>query len=590
MMGVLESFTTTDLPSTSKPIAGPSSEYTPLLSDEESRNVFDKQSQDEPNADAQDGVQTVEAITLVWSKTSLRLTYVFILLIIAINAIQTQVTQNLMAYVVSDFSAHSLIPVIGIVSGIMSGVLKLPIAKLLDLWGRAEGFAFMTLIGTTGLLLMAVCRNVETYAVALVFHAVGFGGMSYILQVVISDISSLANRALAVSLASTPYLITTFAGPRIAQVAYRNLGFRGTFALFAVLTPLLAVPFCSMLFVNQVKAKRIGVLAKDPIRRNWRASLLHYAKEFDVNGVFFLSAGLVLFLLPFSITGYGSNSWTSPSIICMMILGLVLLAIFGVWERFFATLPFIPYRLLLDRTVIGACLLCASRFIAYYCYDGYYTSYLQVVNGLSISEAGYINNIFSVVGVLIALVVSALIRVTGRFKWIAWIAVPLELVGGATMAYFRQPYQPVIYVVMAQVFIALAGGAIVMCEQMALMAVVEHKQVAAVLALLSLFASVGGALGSAVSGAIWTNTLPGALLERLPDYAKGNATAIYEDLALQLSYPRGSEVRDAIIGAYGVAQMRMCIAATFVLMWGFVWVGLWKDVRVNQKQNRGNVL
>ncbi|PVH80947.1 MFS general substrate transporter [Cadophora sp. DSE1049] len=578
------------MPSTSTSVAGTSSEYTPLLSDEESRNAFDKQSQDEPNPDAQEGVQTVEAITLVWSETSLRLTYVFILLIFAINSIQNQITQNLMAYVVSDFSAHSLIPVIGIVSGIMSGVLKLPIAKLLDLWGRAEGFAFMTLIGTTGLLLMAVCRNVETYAVAQVFHAVGFGGMGYVLHVVITDISSLANRALAVSLASTPYLITTFAGPRIAQVAYNNLGFRGTFTLFAVLTPLLATPFCSMLFINQMKAKRIGVLAKDPIRRSWRASFLHYAKEFDAYGVFFLCAGLVLFLLPFSITGYGSNSWTSPSIICMIVLGLILLAVFGVWERFFASKPFIPYRLLLDRTVIGGCLLCASRFIAYYCYDGYYTSYLQVVNGLSISEAGYINNIFSVVGTLIALVVGALIRITGRFKWIAWIAVPLELVGGATMAYFRQPYQPVVYVVMAQIFIATAGGAIVMCEQMAVMAVVEHKQVAAILALLSLFASVGGALGSAVSGAIWTNTLPGALLERLPDYAKGNATAIYEDLALQLSYPRGSEVRDAIIGAYGVAQMRMCIAATFVLMWGFVWVGLWRDVRVDQKQNRGNVL
>ncbi|KAK0122376.1 hypothetical protein ONS95_010617 [Cadophora gregata] len=414
--------------------------------------------------------------------------------------------------------------------------------------------------------------------------------MSYVLQVVITDISSLSNRALAVALASTPYLITTFAGPGIAEVTYNNLGFRGTFALFAVLTPLLATPFCSMLFMNQMKAKRIGVLAKDPIRRSWRASLLHYTKEFDVHGILFLSAGLVLFLLPFSITGYGSNNWTSPSIIWMIVLGLVLLIVFGIWERFYASQPFIPYRLLLDRTVIGGCLLCSSRFIAFFCYDGYYTSYLQVVNGLSISEAGYINNIFSVVGTIMCLVVGALIRVTGRFKWIAWIAVPLELVGGITLAYFRQPYQPIAYVVMAQVFIATAGGAIVICEQMAVMAVVEHKHVAAVLALLTLFASVGGALGSAVSGAIWTNTLPGALLERLPDYAKGNATAIYEDLALQLSYPRGSEVRDAIIGAYSVAQMRMCIAATFVLMWGFVWVGLWRDVRVDTKQNRGNVL
>jgi len=75
-MGVLAPFTTANMPSTSKPMAGTTSEYTPLLSDEESRNVFDKHSQDEPNPDAQDGVQTVEAITLVWSKTSLRLTYV----------------------------------------------------------------------------------------------------------------------------------------------------------------------------------------------------------------------------------------------------------------------------------------------------------------------------------------------------------------------------------------------------------------------------------------------------------------------------------------------------------------------------------
>lgn len=114
--------------------------------------------------------------------------------------------------------------------------------------------------------------------------------MGYVLHVVITDISSLANRALAVSLASTPYLITTFAGPSIAQVAYNNLGFRGTFTLFAVLTPLLAAPFCSMLFINQIKAKRIGVLSKDPIRRSWRASFLHYAKEFDGMTVFIVRA------------------------------------------------------------------------------------------------------------------------------------------------------------------------------------------------------------------------------------------------------------------------------------------------------------
>ncbi|KAL2066675.1 hypothetical protein VTL71DRAFT_2747 [Oculimacula yallundae] len=579
-MGIQKPLTVSSLPPPKDGTASTSSEYTPLLGDEESGDVSDKLGRDGPSTETREVEQIVDGVIPIRSKASLRLTYIFILLIVAMNAIQTQITSNLMAYVVSDFSAHSLIPVIGIVSGIMSGVLKLPIAKLLDIWGRAEGFAFMTLIGTIGLLLMAVCKNVETYAVAQVFHAIGFGGMDYVLQVVLADISSLANRALAMSLASTPYLITTFAGPKIAEIAFNSFGFRGTFTLFAVLTPLVAAPFYCILIVNKIKVKQIGALAG----RNWKESFVHHAREFDAMGIFLLSAGLILFLLPFSITGYKSNSWTSPSIITMITLGLLLLLVYVIYSRFYASQPFIPYALLLNRTVLGGCLLCSSRFIAYYCYDGYYTSYLQVVNGLSISEAGYINNIFSIIGTLIGLFVAYLIRITGRFKWIAWIAVPLELVGGITMAYFRRPYQPIIYVVLAQVFIATAGGAIVICEQMAVMAVVSHENLPSTLALLSLFASVGGALGSAISGAIWTNTLPGKLVEFLPDYAKGDAERIYEDLALQLSFKRGSEVRDAIVAAYGVAQVRMCIAATGVLAWGFVYVGMWRDVRVDGKR------
>ncbi|KAK2624213.1 hypothetical protein QTJ16_006163 [Diplocarpon rosae] len=588
-MGALEPLLPSTLTSATAPMTV--GEHTPLLGDEESINTLDKHDQDETNPEAQEGVQTVEAITLVWSRTSLRLTYVFILLIYTLNSIQTQVTGNLMAYVVSGFSAHSLIPVIGIVSGIINGVLRLPVAKLLDLWGRAEGFAFMTVIATTGLLLMAVCRNVETYAAAQVFYAVGFGGMGFTMNVVIADISSLKNRALAVSLTTSPYIITTIIGPRLAQSIYQTVGFRWAFGIFAVLTPAFAAPIFSMLFVNQLRAKKVGVLFSGSPSRTWKEAVLHYAEEFDAFGVIFLVSGLSFLLLPFSITGYADNTWTSPTIIFMILLGFVLLVTFGFWECFYAPKPFIPYHLLLDRTVIGACMLCSTRFVAYFCWDGYYTSYLQVVNGLSISEAGYIGNIFTLGSCSVALVVGYLIRATGRFKWIAWIAVPIELAGGASMIYFRQPYQHIAYVVGCQVLIAVAGGAIVMCEQMAVMAVVEHAQIAAILAMLGLFAYIGGAVGSSVSGAIWTNTLPGALLERLPDYAQENATAIYEDLALQLTYPRGSEVRDAIVGAYGVAQMRMCVAGTVVLLFGFVWVSLWKDVRIKEvKQSRGTVL
>jgi hypothetical protein len=69
------------------------------------------------------------------------------------NSLQQQVTGNLTAYVTSAFFMHSLVSTIAIVSNLVGGALKLPIAKLLDMWGRAEGFALMLAFTVIGALL-----------------------------------------------------------------------------------------------------------------------------------------------------------------------------------------------------------------------------------------------------------------------------------------------------------------------------------------------------------------------------------------------------------------------------------------------------
>lgn len=80
------------------------------------------------------------------------------------NTLQWQIMSNLMPYVVSEFSSHSLIPTIGIVASVMSGVFKLPVARMIDSWGRPQGLAAMIFLATTGLILMALSSNVKTYA------------------------------------------------------------------------------------------------------------------------------------------------------------------------------------------------------------------------------------------------------------------------------------------------------------------------------------------------------------------------------------------------------------------------------------------
>lgn len=122
------------------------------------------------------------------------------------------------------------------------------------------------------------------------------------------------------------------------------------------------------------------------------------------------------------------------------------------------------------------------------------------------------------------------------------------------------------------------------------MSVVTHEQIAATLALLGMFSYIGGAIGSAISGAIWTNTFPNSLAKNLPESAQGNLTDIYGSLDAQLSFERGDPVRNAIIMSYGEAQRYMCIAGTASVALGLIWVSMIRNIDVSKnKQVRGVV-
>lgn len=94
--------------------------------------------------------------------------YYSIWLLYFVNAMQSSILYNLIPYVTSDFSSHSLLNVIYIVASAISAAVYIPLAKVLDVWGRAEGFLIMTIFATLGLVLMAVCHNLPTFCAAYV--------------------------------------------------------------------------------------------------------------------------------------------------------------------------------------------------------------------------------------------------------------------------------------------------------------------------------------------------------------------------------------------------------------------------------------
>lgn len=365
---------------------------------------------------------------------------------------------------------------------------------------------------------------------------------------------------------SPPYVMTAWiGGPLATRFLASPGGYRWGFGTFAIIQPIVCTPLLLLFWWNYRKAKKQGLMQRVKTNRTTYQSIMHYLIEFDAVGVFLLSGGLALFLLPFNIYSYQALGWRSPMIICMIVFGLVLLAGFGLYEKSLSPKCFLPFHLLVDRTVVGACCLAAILFVSYFIWNAFFTSFLQVVQGLSITHAGYIESIYSVGACLWSLVIGFAIRYFGRFEWAAlYFGVPLNILVVGLLIDFHQPEYSIGFIVMCQIFLAFAGGACVIAEQMAVMAAVSHEYIAAVLAVEGMSSSIGDAIGQTIASAIWTGVFRQKLDRFLPADVDDNAL-IYESLDKQLSYPVGSAIRTAIVKAYGEAQKLMTIAATAVI-------------------------
>lgn len=375
-----------------------------------------------------------------------------------VHAMQQQMNSNLQPYVTSSFARHGLTAMTGIVSNLVSGVSQVPFAKILNIFGRMEGYLLAHALCCVGLVLMAVCTNVETFAAAQVFWAVGSGAIGYIHTVLMSDTTSLRNRMIIYTLNSTAYIGTSFAGPAVAQLFLERSTWRWAFGAFAIIFPCFGLALSAVLWWNLRKARAHGHALESPVSgRSWKQSVVYYWLEFDIMGMLLLVAGFSLLLLPFSLVSYSPHGWRTPYILAMIILGSLLIAAFGFWEKRFASVPLIPWHNLRDRTIIGSCGVAGVLFLSFACWDSYFSSYLQVVHQRSVSQAGFIQNIYNIASCTWGPFVGLLIRQTKHYKWVATSFIPIACLATGLLIYFRHPDTPIRYIIMCQILKACSA-------------------------------------------------------------------------------------------------------------------------------------
>jgi hypothetical protein len=245
----------------------------------------------------------------------------------------------------------------------------------------------------------------------------------------------------------------------------------------------------------------------------------------------------------------------------------------------------LSFHLLGQKTVLAGCVLAFWYFstffllsilfggsltsyylpVAFYLsVQPYLYSYLQVVQDYDVATAGRVTQTFSFTSTIAAFGVSLLIKYTRQYRIYVTFGCIVYMFGLALMLLARDEGSSHALILGTQIIVGFGGGLLNVPVQLGVQASASHQEVAAATAMFLTSMEMGGAIGAAVSGAVWSTSIPRKLLRYLPDETKGAAEEIFGKLTTARSYPMGSPTRIAINRAYQETMNRLLTLALLV--------------------------
>jgi EmrB/QacA subfamily drug resistance transporter len=416
--------------------------------------------------------------------------------------------------------------------------------KLGDLYGRKR-----VLQGALALFLLgsALCGLAQGMSELIAFRAVqglGGGGLMVSAQAAIGDVVPPRERGKWTGLFGAVFGVSSVAGPLIGGFLTSNVSWRW---IFYVNLPLGLVA--------------LGVLAVTlPGRRD------RVEHAIDYLGTVLLAVALSALVLATTLGGT-SYGWGSPFIVGMGVLCVAGTAAFVAAERR-ASEPVLPPALFANRVfsvtsavglVVGFALFGALTFLPLF---------QQVVRGDTPTESG-LQLLPVMAGLLFTSIVSGqVITRTGRYRWFPICGTAVGVLGLVLLARLDRTTS----VGLAALYMLVLGMGLGMVMQVLVLAVqnsVPYEQLGVATSGATLFRSIGGSLGTAILGAVFSNRLADALAGDLPTGASAGAANVGSlDPSALGRLP--AALRDAYLSAFTDAIDLVFLVAAGIMLLAFL--------------------
>ncbi|TBU41144.1 MFS general substrate transporter [Dichomitus squalens] len=524
----------------------------------------------EAEEDAHVGVRTVEAAEQVFGKHSTWFLFIGIGLASYVYSLDNQTTSNYLAFATSYFGAHSLISSIQVVQSILVAVGKPIIAKVADVTSRATAYLVVLVFYVSGYAIIASAPSVGAIAIGIVFYAIGYRGLQLLTSVIIADITTLKWRGLVSGMTSAPFLVNAIIGSKVANAVLEHLGWRWGYGMFAILVPAALTPLILTLFWGERQAKKLGLVDAPLLRadiaprvkgRFLRSAWL-FAEQLDLVGLVLLGTAVALILLPMTLAQRAKNSWSSPNMIAMLVLGWILLPVFALWDIKFAKRPVIARRFLTNRTVVFVAFIGFFDFLSFFLTFTYLSSFVLVTKSWSMTDVFYFGQAQTVGLTVFGILAGIIMRFTQRYKSLLVVGLLIRLVGVGLMIHSRGQHSSDAELIWTQVLQGLGGGFAAICSGVGAQASVPHADVAMVIAIVLLWTEIGAGVGGSIAGAIWSGLMPDRLRQYLPNLSQEERDVLFGDITAVRERTMDDPVRQGVISAYSDTMKIMLILAT----------------------------
>ncbi|KAI4280438.1 MAG: hypothetical protein L6R38_004448 [Xanthoria sp. 2 TBL-2021] len=408
-------------------------------------------------------------------------------------ALDSTIIATLSAPISASFHSLSLLSWLASAYLIANAALQPLSGRLTDILGRRAGLLFSNVFFAAGNLICGLAQDEWTMIIGRVVAGMGGGGLAAISTFVGSDLVPLRKRGLWQGIGNIFYGIGAGLGGVFGGWINDVWGWR---IAFLIQVPLTVISGILIFFTVHIPTKPNDQSA-------W--------KRIDYLGALTLISSLVLLLLGIN-SGGNIVPWTSPLVLVSLPLSAVSLVVFIVIEANYASEPVIPVRLLMDRTVLSACLTNWFTTMCQFSILFYGPIYFQV-KGLSTTAAGA-RLIPASVGVGIGSVASGLImRKTGRYYYLSLTTQLIFLISLAMYASFQlntPPWQPFIAFLLS----GIGYSGMLTITLLALIAAVSHENQAVITSASYAFRSTGSTIGIAIASAVFQNILNRKLQSR----------------------------------------------------------------------------